>query len=40
MIFQTRIQAAEKLAPELNALSLADPIVLAPPRGGVPWVLQ
>lgn len=36
MIFQNRIQAGEKLAQALKTLSLADPIVLALPRGGVP----
>jgi predicted phosphoribosyltransferase len=36
MIFQNRTQAGEKLAQELKAWGLADPIVLALPRGGVP----
>ena len=36
MIFQNRIQAGEKLAQALKALGLADPIVPALPRGGVP----
>jgi putative phosphoribosyl transferase len=36
VIFQNRTQAGEKLARELQALSLVDPIVLAIPRGGVP----
>ncbi len=36
MIFQNRTQAGEKLAQELKALHLPDPIVLAIPRGGVP----
>jgi putative phosphoribosyl transferase len=36
MIFQNRTQAGEKLAQALKALDLADSIVLALPRGGVP----
>ncbi len=35
MIFQDRRQAGEKLAQELKALALPDPLVLALPRGGV-----
>ncbi len=36
MIFVDRAQAGEKLGRELRALSLADPIALAVPRGGMP----
>jgi len=36
VIFQNRTQAGEKLAGELQAMNLVDPIVLAIPRGGVP----
>ncbi|HEX9860508.1 MAG TPA: phosphoribosyltransferase family protein [Nitrospirota bacterium] len=36
MIFHDRKQAGEKLAQELAALALEDPLVLALPRGGVP----
>jgi predicted phosphoribosyltransferase len=36
MIFQSRIQAGEKLAQELLSLNLSNPFVLAIPRGGAP----
>jgi predicted phosphoribosyltransferase len=36
LIFQSRIQAGEKLAAELLSLDLRNPVVLAVPRGGVP----
>ncbi len=36
MIFQSRVQAGEKLAQELLSLELRNPFVLAIPRGGVP----
>lgn len=38
--FATRTEAGRKLAERLAALSLADPIILALPRGGVPVAVE
>lgn len=38
-MFRDRTEAGERLAEKLKALDLADPVVLALPRGGVPVAL-